>query len=85
MNPYFKNIDANSFRGYLIFLDVEGTSTHDGDVTMDSKTLNTIKALKKMNTVYLCSNRKKHDRNEKIAQKANIEYIFDLCIDASYV
>lgn len=71
----FQTLNPKRIRNHVIFLDVDGTLTHDGAVEVDARSLKIIEELKKGNTIYLCSNRKKHARNEAIALKADIPYL----------
>lgn len=72
---FFHHLDTLHIKNFLIFLDIDGTLTNDGNSEMSEEVLNKIHDLKLHNKIYLCSNKKNFERDSVVAKKANIETI----------
>lgn len=71
----FAELDLDSIQGHVVLLDIDGTLTHNGLSALEQGTLRQVIVLKKNNTVYLCSNSRKHNRNRQVAALAKIDYL----------
>ncbi|OGJ42406.1 hypothetical protein A3J23_02200 [Candidatus Peregrinibacteria bacterium RIFCSPLOWO2_02_FULL_48_14] len=71
----FVLLHPTSIKGFLIFLDIDGTLCTDGTTDVDEATLKQISRLKETNTLYLCSNKKNHPRNQAISDLIGIPYL----------
>ncbi len=72
---FFEELEIDKLRGYVIFLDIDGTITVDNQVAVAKKVLDKIADLKQKNEVYLCSNSRNRLRNEQIAQLTGLMYL----------
>lgn len=72
---YFAELSTEHIKGYLIFLDIDGTLTHERLSAIEAGTIQKVNELKKNNDVYLCSNSRDHRRNRKVADHTQVEYI----------
>lgn len=72
---YFKQLDISKIKQTLILLDIDGTLINDDDHELDDQTIGMIQQLKQDNQVYLCSNSRNHERNLKVAELAETDYI----------
>lgn len=69
------SIDPDSLRGYLVFIDIDGTLTVDGGSKVASPIQVWVKNLASVARVHLISNRKDHHRNTRIAQMLGVFYL----------
>jgi predicted HAD superfamily phosphohydrolase YqeG len=71
----FLKLDISKITNYTILLDIDGTLTHDGSDDISEEVLAAIKELQETNKIYLCSNKKNHERNHKVAEQTGIPYL----------
>ncbi|HCW31969.1 MAG: hypothetical protein UT55_C0040G0005 [Candidatus Peregrinibacteria bacterium GW2011_GWE2_39_6] len=62
-------------KNHLILLDIDGTITADGDDIISKGIFKKIQILKRANVIYLCSNRRPHARNQKLARDLGVHYL----------
>ncbi len=72
---YFQDLDFHSIKNTTVFLDIDGTISHDNKISVFDGIFKKIKDLKEKNTIYLCSNSRNHKRNRKIAEILDLQYI----------
>lgn len=65
---FFRELDAGAIKDYLIFLDIDGTIVEEKRSLVDEATARKIEELKRNNKIYLCSNKKKSDRNLVVSE-----------------
>jgi len=71
----FQEINIGEINDYIVFLDIDGTIINDDEHKVSEENLQVINELKKYNQVYLCSNSRNRERNIKVGELANAEYI----------
>ena len=72
----FEKNDFLEIHNHVVFLDVDGTIVSDGKDIVDQKIKNGVNILKQQNNIiYLCSNKKLHDRNLRIAESLGVLYL----------
>jgi len=71
----FKDLNTDGLKGYIIFLDIDGTLVDDNTLELNEATKRKVRELEISNQLYLCSNSRNHERNKKVAELAGIEYI----------
>ncbi len=75
MHHAFYMIPDKHIKNTILVLDVDGTITPTGSKFIGSKTLKKIKALKKNNRIYLCSNTKDTSRIRQMAEMMGVDYL----------
>lgn len=73
--PSFKELNIAGLKGFLIFLDIDGTLINDDAFELDAGTLAKIRELEMNNRIYLCSNSPNRERNLRVAGLSTLEYI----------
>jgi len=73
---FFFELDINHINGKIILLDIDGTLTNDGSYVISERVVEKIQLLKRKNKIYLCSNKKNHNRNQKIADIVGVSYLW---------
>jgi len=71
----FESLNFNRFNDFVVFLDVDGTIVAHGQENYTQKVNEKIKSLKKNNRVYICSNNRNIDRNQKLSEKLDLPII----------
>lgn len=71
----FQDLNISGLKGYVIFLDIDGTLTDDNEVELSEATLRKIRELEANNQLYLCSNSRNHERNRKVAELSGVKYL----------
>jgi len=71
----FSNLDISKLKNYLILLDIDGTLINDDEFNLTEATIKKVVDLKKENKIYLCSNSRNHDRNNKVAHLIGADYL----------
>lgn len=69
---FFRELDICAIKDYLIFLDIDGTVVEENGSLMDEATAAKVEELKKRNKIYLCSNKRRSDRNVAVAEVLNL-------------
>lgn len=72
---YFRDLEVSSIEGKTIFLDIDGTLVCDGGYDMTLEDVMKVQILSQKNYVLLCSNKKDHARNQKLAESLGVSYI----------
>ena len=72
---FFHSLEIDHLKGYLIFLDIDGTLIHDSKHELDEEVIKKINILKKNNEVYLCSNSSDYSRNRKVSELSGLPYL----------
>lgn len=75
MPIFFSDLPVADLSGNLIFLDIDGTVVVDGATMVPALALKKISELQERNSVYLCSNKKNHERNRSIATQTRVPYL----------
>jgi len=76
---FFKNLDVERIKGNIIFLDVDGTITSDGNHEVEDSILSKLKILSQNNRLFFCSNKNNCERNQKISRLIGVQ-----CLDSQY-
>ena len=71
----FKDLNTGGLKGYVIFLDIDGTLVDDNTIELSEAAERKVRELENGNQLYLCSNSRNHERNRKVAEMAKVEYI----------
>ena len=71
----FEALSITGLKGFLIFLDIDGTLINDNAADLTEETLRKIHRLEANNQVYLCSNSPNRERNLEVAAQTGLEYI----------
>jgi len=71
----FKELNISGLKGYVIFLDIDGTLVDDNELELSEEALRKIRELEMNNQLYLCSNSRNHERNRKVGELAGVKYI----------
>ncbi len=72
---YFQDLDFNRFTDRTVILDLDGCLTPDNETTVTGPVLAAVKTLTADNQVFLLSNKKNHQRNQRLADELGIEYL----------
>ncbi|MDR3519957.1 MAG: hypothetical protein P4L63_03690 [Candidatus Pacebacteria bacterium] len=73
---YFKDLDFAKWSGKTIILDVDGTITTDGSVDVDPLVFQKVQELSMNNSVFIFSNKKLVDRNDRLSKQLKIPFIY---------
>jgi len=71
----FKKLNTNGLKGYIIFLDIDGTLVDDNELELSEEALQKIRELEMNNQLYLCSNSRNHERNRKVGELTGVKYL----------
>lgn len=71
----FEDIVTEKIKDFIIFLDIDGTLVAHDEVTCSSEVAKKVAALKEHNKLYVCSNNRNIDRNQKIAGNLDLSVI----------
>ena len=71
----FQELNINGLKGYVIFLDIDGTLVDDNELQLSEGALQKIRELEMNNQLYLCSNSRNHERNRKVEELCGVKYI----------
>lgn len=71
----FQNTDFSTVTDAIIFLDIDGTLINDDEFQVTDETIAKVSELKMKNQVCLCSNSRNHERNRKVAELVQADYI----------
>ena len=72
---YFSQLDGLSMPASIIILDIDGTIVFDGSDEITPDVLANIKKFNSVSRVYLSSNNKMTDRNNKLSELSEVPYI----------
>ncbi len=72
---FFSKINTSKIKKKFILLDIDGTLTYDAGIEVSDSTKKKVNELKKHNEIVLCSNRNNHQRNRKVANLLNVDYL----------
>ena len=75
MDFFFSELDVSNIRGSVILLDIDGTIVPDGEAMPNQGAIKKIVELMKNNRVYLCTNKKIHERNRALAEVSGAHYL----------
>ncbi|MBI4101387.1 MAG: hypothetical protein HY443_00290 [Candidatus Nealsonbacteria bacterium] len=65
---FLRELKVDEIKNYLIFLDIDGTLVEEKGSLVDEATAAKVETLKGGNKIYLCSNKKKSDRNIAVSE-----------------
>ncbi len=71
----FKELNISGLKGYVIFLDIDGTLVDDNKIELSDGAQKNVRELEMNNQLYLCSNSRNHERNRKVGEMAKVEYL----------
>ncbi len=71
----FKKLNTYGLKGYIIFLDIDGTLVDDNELELSEEALQKIRELEMNNQLYLCSNSRNHERNRKVGELTGVKYL----------
>lgn len=74
---FFEEKDFSELKGYLVFLDIDGTLVPDDFYEISDEVKDAVGRLQNGNSVYLCTNSPNKNRNEKIALALKLPLIRD--------
>lgn len=71
---FFEDITQN-LNDKIIFIDIDGTLLPDSEYYLSTGVIEAVRALKKRNEIYLCTNSRNHVRNQKIENQLHLKII----------
>lgn len=70
---YFENLPIDALKHKTLFIDIDGTLTHDSSLHLSKATIEKIKELKKYNQIFLCTNSRNQGRNHAIENQLKLK------------
>ncbi len=75
MEIYFKELNTAGWSGKTIIVDIDGTVTTDGSVDIDPLVFKKIQEVSLNNSIFLFSNKKLYERDNKVANKLSVSLL----------